>query len=82
MLSAPWACEFKRAGCTRLSKYAMSPPMEFPDEPAPGELNRSGVRLPGGGWITAVGPVHFVRRATTSASMERSANAMFGWDLS
>ncbi len=43
---------------------------------------RSGVKLPRGGWTTTTGPEHFVRLATTSASMERSAKAILGCDLS
>ena len=47
----------------------------------PGERPRSGVIAPGAGVISTRGPVHFERRATTSASRERSAKAAFGCDL-
>ena len=46
-----------------------------------GEIPRSGVIVPGAGLISTVGPVHFDRLDTTSASMSRSANVTLGWDL-
>jgi len=46
-----------------------------------GDTPRSGVIDPGAGEISTRGPVHFDRRATTSARSSRSANEAFGWDL-
>jgi hypothetical protein len=47
-----------------------------------GLAERSGVIEPGGGEIMTRGPVHFDRRATTSASRAKSANETLGWDFS